>query len=104
MQRYRFIFDLARLTTVSADEVNRSNLQGAVRNLELGEPASEDVLRILRRVMRFIQCFGYEHFLEDVTQDGGRAKGSLQAVMRGVRKHMKQCADVTKIVIVITDV
>ena len=112
-------------------------------HLDLEQAKFEDVFQIISRVALFIQIFGYEHFAQDVTQDGGqwgpssgigsqgminlvpgkkqtatchriilgiargrneRSKGSLKKVMRGLRAHLRQCGEITKIAIVTTDV
>ena len=66
---YRLIFDIAKLAEPITIEVP-DNLRAAVESLEIGE--GEAVLRILRRIALFVQIFGYDHFVEDVTQEGGQ--------------------------------
>ena len=68
-KRYQLIFDIAKLTEPLTADVPR-DLRAAVESLEIEEP--EVVLRILRRISLFVQIFGYDHFVEDVTQEGGQ--------------------------------
>jgi hypothetical protein len=70
--RYRFIYELANVNTTSLNDSIHRNLQDAVRTLALEGPDIEDILQIVIRVGSYIQCFGYEHFAQDVTQDGGQ--------------------------------
>jgi hypothetical protein len=66
----------------------------AAQNLNLEGWEFEDVLRILFRIASFIEIFGYENFLQDVTQDGGQwgpasGIGSREAInlVPGGRSH-----------------
>jgi hypothetical protein len=71
-QRYKLVFELANLSeaTLSAAVVNA--LQHAVENADLEASDLEETLRIVRRIAFFVHVFGYEHFLMEVTQDGGQ--------------------------------
>jgi hypothetical protein len=71
-ERYRLIYELADLTEPALDESALSNLQKAVRNLETEVAESRDVQQIVSRVASYVQVFGYDHFVEDVTQDRGQ--------------------------------
>jgi hypothetical protein len=141
-ERYRFIYEQANLGTLDLHDADRTYLQNVVRYLELAQASSEDVFEIISRVALFVQIFGYQHFVEDVMQDGGqwgsssgigsrekvnlvpgrkaaachgiflgaargrkeKSKGSLKNVMRGLRAHLRQCGEITKVAIVTTDV
>src|SRR5215203_3326910 len=70
--QYRFIYDVANLNTATLDEVTRDTLDGWVRWLALEGSDFENVSNILHRIGLFIECFGYEHFIEDTTQSGGQ--------------------------------
>jgi len=71
-ERYSVIYELADLTDRVLGEPLSIALIEAARGLELRGVELEDVLQILSRVPSYLQMFGYEHFIEDVTQDGGQ--------------------------------
>jgi hypothetical protein len=97
--RYRFIYDVANLNTASLDAATRDYLDGFVRWRALEGRDFDNVSKILHRIGLFIQCFGYEHFFEDITEAGGQwgpasGVGSGQPITLIPGKKLEICHDV----------